>query len=510
VYYVDLGYSDIGGTFGVSKIRRIRFIQSNQPPFVSASANPTSGPVPLTVNFSSAGSSDPENQPLSYAWTFGDSTTSTQANPTHTYSQAGQYSARLSVSDGVNTSVGPPIDVRVGNTPTAQILSPTDGLTFQAGDVITFSGSASDTEDGTLAASRFSWAIDFLHDTHVHPGVPITGVKNGTFTIPSSGHDFSGTTRYRITLTVTDSDGLTASRSVTIFPRKVNLTFNTSPSGLTLYLDGIAKTASFVYDTLVGFNHSIEARDQTSGATTYTFGSWSDGGAQTHTVVVPTTAQSYTATYAANRPAAPLAFVQIASVDPQFSTQSIQVAFTQAQSAGDTNILAIGWNDMTSTITSVTDSAGNVYQLAAPRLAANGLSQAIYYAANITAAPAGGNTVTVQFNQPAAFADLRVAEYSGLDPASPLDVVASASGTSGTASSGSATTTAPKELIFGAGMTLGAFSGPGSGFTLRVITQPDADIAEDRIVTAAGANSATAAVQGPWVMQMATFKAAGP
>ena len=81
LYYVDLGYSDISGTFGVSKIRRISFIQSDLPPVAAASATPTQGPTPLTVNFSSAGSSDPEGQPLTYSWNFGDGTTSTQ--PTH-------------------------------------------------------------------------------------------------------------------------------------------------------------------------------------------------------------------------------------------------------------------------------------------------------------------------------------------------------------------------------------------------------------------------------------------
>ena len=85
LYYVDLGYSDVGGTFGVSKIRRIRYVQSNQAPVAIAAANPPSGPAPLAVSFSSAGSVDPEGQPLTYSWTFGDGTTSTAANPTHTY-----------------------------------------------------------------------------------------------------------------------------------------------------------------------------------------------------------------------------------------------------------------------------------------------------------------------------------------------------------------------------------------------------------------------------------------
>ncbi len=92
-----------------------------------------------------------------------------------------------SVSDGVNTTLSTPITISVGNPPTATILSPQDGSTFQAGDVISFSGDATDTEDGTLPASAFTWNIDFLHEGHVHPGIPVTGVKSGTFTIPTSG-----------------------------------------------------------------------------------------------------------------------------------------------------------------------------------------------------------------------------------------------------------------------------------------------------------------------------------
>ena len=74
-------------------------------------------------------------------------------------------------------------------------------------------------------------------------------------------------------------------QSVTIWPTKVNLSFDTSPTGMTLYLDGIAKSTPFVYDTLVGFTHTIEGRNQTLGSTTYTFSSWSDGGAQMHSIV---------------------------------------------------------------------------------------------------------------------------------------------------------------------------------------------------------------------------------
>ena len=84
------------------------------------------------------------------------------------------------------------------------------------------------------------------------------------------------------------------------------------------------------------------------------------------------------------------------------------------------------------------------------RRAGPGLRQSIYYAKNIAA---GSNTVTVTFNQAAAFVDVRVLEYSGLDTVSPLDVTAGAAGSGTTGNSGAATTRSANELIVGAGMT---------------------------------------------------------
>jgi glucose/arabinose dehydrogenase/PKD repeat protein len=511
LYYLDLGYSDISGTYGVSKIRRIRYTQSNQAPVAIAAATPTSGPAPLAVSFSSAGSLDPEGQALTYQWSFGDNTTSTQANPSHTYGTAGVYTVRLTVSDGVNSTISTPLTISVGNPPSATITSPIDGSTFRAGDVVSFSGTATDPEDGTLPASAYTWNIDFLHEGHVHPGIPITGVTSGTFTIPTTGHDFSGFTRYRIMLTVTDSSGLTSSTFVTIFPQKVNLTFATAPPGLTLYLDGVAKTAPFVYDTLIGFNHTINAPDQTLNGTNYTFTSWSDGGAAQHTVVVPASDQTYTATFTVSTPPPlPLAFVQAAAATPQSSQSTVSVTLPNAQTAGNANVVAIGWNSATATISSVADLKGNTYQLAGPLTRGTGLSQAVYYATGISTATAGANTVTVTFSGAVPFADLRVAEYSGIDRTNPVDKTASAVGSSAAPDSGNVTTTAAKELLFGAGMTADVFTAPATGYTARLITVPDADIAMDRTVAATGTYSAGGNTGGsaPWVMQLVAFRGA--
>ncbi|MGW5238720.1 PQQ-dependent sugar dehydrogenase [Monashia sp. NPDC004114] len=509
LYYLDLGYSDIGATYGLSKLRRIRYQTANLSPIAVAAATPTSGPAPLDVSFSSAGSSDPENTPLIYSWTFGDNTTSTEANPTHRYSTAGQYTARLTVSDGVSATSATPITISAGNVPTPTILTPTDGSTFVAGDVISYSGSATDTEDGTLPASAFTWNIDFLHEGHVHPGTPIVGVKSGTFTIPTAGHDFSGNTRYRITLTVVDSSGLSSSRSVTVFPRKVNLSFASQPSGRTLYLDGIAHTAPFVYDTLIGFHHNIEARNESVNGTSYTFASWSDGGAQQHDIVVPATDATYTATFAATTPPATPAFVQVNSATPQSNQSTVTVQYTAVQTAGNTNVVAIGWNSATGTISSVTDSAGNTYLVAAPIQRGTNLSQSIYYARNVRAAVS--NTVMVTFSSAVPYADVRAAEYSGLDQTNPFDAAASGSGSSATASSGTLTTSSAREMVVGAGTTSGEFTGSSTGFTTRVITVPDADILADRAVTSAGPYSADGSLRGSsnWVMQAISLRAAG-
>ena len=104
--------------------------------------------------------------------------------------------------------------------------------------------------------------------------------------------------------------------------------------------------------------------------------------------------------------------------------------------------------------------------------------------------------MTTTFNTATPFVDIRALEYSGLDPVNPFDVGTSASGTGTSANSGTVTTTAAGALIFGAGITTGGFSAAGTNFTTRIITTPDGDIAEDRIVTAAGAYSATAPVSG--------------
>jgi hypothetical protein len=217
--------------------------------------------------------------------------------------------------------------------------------------------------------------------------------------------------------------------------------------------------------------------------------------------------RTYTATYTV-----PITFKQLNYSTPQTNQMTVSTAYTSAQTAGNTNIIAIGWNSATGTISSVTDTAGNGYSLAAPLTRGEGanLSQAIYYAKNIKAAPAG-NTVTVGFSGAMVYVDVRITEYAGLDPTNPVDVTSSSSGSTNSATSGSVTTTAANTLLFAAGMTSGTYGNATNGFTTRVLTQPDADIVADRIVNTVGTYAATAPLigGGTWLMQLVAFKGAG-
>jgi hypothetical protein len=189
------------------------------------------------------------------------------------------------------------------------------------------------------------------------------------------------------------------------------------------------------------------------------------------------------------------------------SGSSIAIAYPGAQTAGNLNVIAVMWGDTTSTVSSVTDSNGNTYALAVGPTKATGLTSAIYYAKKIAS---GGNTVTVKFSKSAAFPNVNVLEYSGLDTSSPLDVSAAATGTGTTANSGSATTTSASELIVGAGNPTSAFTAAGSGFSNRIINA-FGGISEDRIVSSTGSYNATATLtSGTWVMQMAAFRASSP
>ena len=215
-----------------------------------------------------------------------------------------------------------------------------------------------------------------------------------------------------------------------------------------------------------------------------------------------------TGVYSIGAPAA-IAYVQSNFATPQTAQSSVKVIYTGAQTVGNLNVVVVGWSDVTSSVISVTDTKGNPYKLAVGPTVAGSEVLAIYYAANITATGASGNAVTVTFSISTRYPDIRIAEYSGINPTTPLDVTASAEGTGTAGNSGAVATTNANDLLVGASQVQNVTTAAGSGYTKRLITSPNGDILEDRIVTAVGSYSATATIaSGGWIMQMVAFRGA--
>jgi hypothetical protein len=205
-----------------------------------------------------------------------------------------------------------------------------------------------------------------------------------------------------------------------------------------------------------------------------------------------------------------IAYVQSNAALPQTPQTTVSVTYTAAQAAGDLNVVLVGWWDTTSHVLSVTDTRGNAYSAAlAPTTQAVAGTHVIYYAPNVATATAGTNTVTVTFDAAVQYPDVRIAEYSGVATTSPVDVAVGAGGSSATASSGAVTTTNANDLLVAGNFVSSHTTAAGTGFTSRLITDPDGSIIEDQVVSATGSYSATASLtSAPWVMQMVAFKAA--
>jgi glucose/arabinose dehydrogenase len=282
LYYVDL----VGGT-----IRQIHYYAGNRPPVAALDATPTNGALPLQVNFDAGRSTDADADPLSYSWdldgngTFGDSSA---ANPSFTYTTAGNRVVSVRVSDPFGGQNVATVTISAGNTaPVPTISTPASSLTWKVGDAISFSGSATDAQQGALPATALSWRYETLHcptvnTCHVHPGETFAGVTHGSFV--AQNHDYPS--HLRIYLTAADGGGLTQTVSVEIFPKTSTLTLGSTPAGATLALGSATHVAPFVTTVITGGTQSISAPNQTIGGRAYVFTGWSDGGAASHDVTV--------------------------------------------------------------------------------------------------------------------------------------------------------------------------------------------------------------------------------
>lgn len=282
-------------------VHRIDYVgAANRSPVAVAQADRTSGPVPLTVQFDGTASSDPDNDPLTYAWDLdGDGTTdSTEAEPSHTYDTPGSVLVELTVDDGAGGTATDSIRIDPGsNAPVPEIVSPADGDTFAVGEQITLTGTATDPDE-PLDDTALTWEVRQHHAQHYHPFLDATQGNNIDIVAPEPEDLLAATNSYlEVLLTATDSTGVSTTVSRIVQPEKVDLTFESLPPGLDLTLDGTSVTTPSTVVSWMNHSLSVEAPDQNdSTGTLWTWESWSDGGARTHSIQV-TGAATYTATY---------------------------------------------------------------------------------------------------------------------------------------------------------------------------------------------------------------------
>jgi glucose/arabinose dehydrogenase len=301
LWYVSFGT----GAPGTGVLREVVYSPGNLAPTANANGVPTSGNPPLTVNFSSAGSGDPDGDILTYDWDFDDgSQHSSQANPSHQYTASGSYTATLTVDDGRGKTDTDTVQITVGSgPPSVTIDEPLNESLYRDGQTIDLRASGTDAEDGQLPSSAFDWLVVLHHGDHIHT---VTNIDNtATASFPAL-EDHDADSYYEITLTGTDSAGLTDTATAIIRPETVSFTLASNPSGAPVTYAGTAATTPFSKQSAIGFRTTISAAQQfVTGGRVYTFANWSDGGARSHDITIPATASTLTANYTDSGPVVP-------------------------------------------------------------------------------------------------------------------------------------------------------------------------------------------------------------
>jgi glucose/arabinose dehydrogenase len=301
---VDLHVADDGSLYylerGTGSVWQATFDDSQAPSITTHPSNVTV-PVGGTASFSVSASGA---SPLQYQWQRDGANIPGATATTYTLTgvtagdDGATFRAVVTNTFGTTTSNPASLEVTANSAPTASITAPAHNTLYSGGDTFMYSGTGADPEEGSLPPAAFTWRVDFHHADHTHPFVlPSTGATSGTFTIPTTG-ETAANVWYRVHLTVRDSAGLSHSVFVDLVPRVVTLTLATQPAGLQVTLDGQPTSTPLSVQGVVGIQRTLGAPSpQTQGSTTYTFASWSDGGAATHTIASPAANTTYTATF---------------------------------------------------------------------------------------------------------------------------------------------------------------------------------------------------------------------
>ncbi|MDX1982859.1 MAG: PQQ-dependent sugar dehydrogenase [Bryobacteraceae bacterium] len=297
LYYLQRG--------GTGEVRRI---DSTTGPGISISSHPASITVAAgsqaTFSVTASGSN------LSYQWQRNGSPINGATQSSYTLGSAAltdsgaTFRVAVSGTGGSVLSNTAILTVVQGQPPQMTISQPAPGSLFMAGETVFFSGSGTDPDTGALPAANLTWVVNYITGVNspsgplVRPGLgPVTGAS-GSFTVPIRTPYTLPDVLYRISLTGRDPQGIQTTVTRDVAPRVSTMTLGTSPPGLSVTLDG--QVASGAIASVVGLQRDLGAPSpQGGGSTRYVFSSWSNGGPQNQTILVPLVNTTYLAGFQA-------------------------------------------------------------------------------------------------------------------------------------------------------------------------------------------------------------------
>ncbi|GAA3613283.1 hypothetical protein GCM10022419_118010 [Nonomuraea rosea] len=162
----------------------------NHTPIPAAAASVTAGLAPLTVQFTSAGTTDPDGDRLRYAWDFDADGRVDSRSPqaSYTYRRNGLFNATLRVTDSAGMSAATSVRIVVGNAaPVVELVRPAAGTPFTFGDVVEFEVRITDDQPVDCANVTVDYVLG--HDDHGHPQTTARGCTGSIQTTEPSGHD---------------------------------------------------------------------------------------------------------------------------------------------------------------------------------------------------------------------------------------------------------------------------------------------------------------------------------
>jgi glucose/arabinose dehydrogenase len=189
-----------------AQLARIDYVRGNRSPLPKITATPTSGAAPLTVTFSSAGTTDPDGDSLRYAWDFNADgvVDSRQANAVYTFTENGNYRPTLKVTDPTGRWASAEVLLPVGTAaPQVTLVTPTEGQPFQFGDTVNFQVSVVDDQPVNCAAVTVTYILG--HDQHGHPLSTASGCSGSIQTFLDPGHAGAGNLTAVFVASYTDS-----------------------------------------------------------------------------------------------------------------------------------------------------------------------------------------------------------------------------------------------------------------------------------------------------------------